>query len=369
MPTEQSEGTESFLGAWMIKAGESICENEPLVEISTDKVTLEIASPATGVLLEMLHVEGDKVEPGELLGRIETTSIDTASEEARPIEARVKEADAPLEGLAPAVRKLLKEHNLDAAAIPASGRGGRLSHQDVLDFIASRAKKTNSHLVPHTPMRRAIAANMTRSVQTAPHVTAVFEADMTQVLADREARKRAGGEVPSITAYLLRAMIQAVKAVPEVNSRWRDDAVEVFDEVNLGVGTALPDGGLVAPVIHGAQALSFDDLAAKLRSLTARARAGKLTREDMEGGTFTISNHGTGGSLLAAPIVLPPGQAANVGAGKLQQRVMVAEDGQFKARPMMYVTLTVDHRVLDGQQTNAFLTHFVEAIRSLTLLL
>jgi 2-oxoglutarate dehydrogenase E2 component (dihydrolipoamide succinyltransferase) len=336
----------------MIKAGESIRENEPLVEVSTDKVTLEIASPATGVLREMLHIEGDKVEPGELLGR-----IDTAFAETPPVKADV----AP-EGLAPAVRKLLKEHNLDAAAIPVTGRGGRLSHQDVLDFIAARGKKTNSHLVPHTPMRRAIAANMTRSVQTAPHVTAVFEADMTQVLADREARKRAGGELPSITAYLLRAMIQAAKAVPEVNSRWRDDALEVFDEVNLGVGTALPDGGLVAPVIHGAQALSFDDLATKLRDLTARARAGKLTREDMEGGTFTISNHGTGGSLLAAPIVLPPGQAAIVGAGKLQQRVTVSENGQFEARRMMYVTLTVDHRVLDGQQTNAFLTKFVVAL-------
>jgi len=364
MPTEQSEGTESFLGAWMIKAGDSIRENEPLVEISTDKVTLEIASPATGVLLEMLHIEGDKVEPGELLGR-----IDTASEEAPPTKADIPKAgsakvDAAPEGLTPAVRKLLKEHNLDAAAIPASGRGGRLSHQDVLDFIASRAKKSGSRLVPHTPMRRAIAANMTRSVQTVPHVTAVFEADMTRVLADRDARKSAGGEVPSITAYLLRAMIQAAKAVPEVNSRWRDDAVEIFDEVNLGVGTALPDGGLVAPVIHGAQALSFDDLMVRLRDLTARARAGKLTREDMEGGTFTISNHGIGGSLLASPIVLPPGQTAIVGAGKLQQRVIVAETGQFEARPMMYVTLTVDHRVLDGQQTNAFLTSFVSDLCS-----
>jgi 2-oxoglutarate dehydrogenase E2 component (dihydrolipoamide succinyltransferase) len=213
-------------------------------------------------------------------------------------------------------------------------------------------------------MRRAIAANMARSAQTAPHVTAVFEADMTRVLADRESRRAAGNEAPSITAYLLRAMAQAAKSVPEVNGRWRDDALEIFEDLNLGVGTATPAGGLVAPVIRAAQDLSLEEISARLRELTARARAGKLTRDDIEGGTFTLSNHGVSGSLLAAPIILPPGQSAIVGAGKLQQRVVVAATGELKAKPMIYVTLTVDHRVLDGQQTNAFLTAFVAAIES-----
>ena len=357
MPAEQSEGTESFLGAWLIKAGESIREHEPLVEVSTDKVTLEIAAPATGVLIEIVRIEGDKVEPGELLGRIDTTF----QEQPAP----------PAEGLAPAVRKLLKEHHLDAATIPATGRGGRLTHQDVADFIAAQSKpaesRTASRLQPHTAMRRAIAANMTRSVQTAPHVTAVFEADLSSVLADREARRTAAGEAPGITAYLLRAMLQAAAVVPEVNSRWREDALEIFRDVNCSVGIATPDGGLVAPVIHRAQTLSFEDLATRLRDITTRARAGTLTRQDMEGGTFALSNHGVSGSLLAAPIIIPPGQAAIVGAGKLQQRVIVNAAGQFEARPMMYVTLTVDHRVLDGQQTNAFLTEFVKALEGTIL--
>ena len=348
MPAEQSEGTESFCGPWMIKAGESIEENEPLLEVSTDKVTLEIAAPASGVLIEMLHIEGDQVEPGVLLGRIDT-------------EYDIE----PVAGLSPAVRKLLKEHDLDAAGIPPTGRGGRLTFQDVTDFLAARgAKSANSRLVPHTAMRRAIAANMSRSVQTAPHVTAVFEADMSRILADRAQRKATGAEAPGITAYLLWAMVRAAQIVPEVNSRWRDDALEIFNDLNLGVGIATPDGGLVAPVIHRAQNLSFEDLAQKLRDLTGRARAGKLTREDMEGGTLTLSNHGVSGSLLAAPIILPPGQSAIVGAGKVQRRVIVAENGSFEARPMAYVTLTVDHRVLDGQQTNRFLSEFVRSLEN-----
>jgi 2-oxoglutarate dehydrogenase E2 component (dihydrolipoamide succinyltransferase) len=223
--------------------------------------------------------------------------------------------------------------------------------------------------VPHTPMRRSIANHMTRSVQTAPHVTSVFEADLSRVLSDREARKaRANGEdVPSMTAYLVYAALQAIKVVPEVNSKWHDDALEIFDEVNFGFGTALDNGGLVVPVIHSAHTMDLLLLARSLHDLTVKARSGKLIHADMDGGTFTISNHGVSGSLLAAPIILPNGQAAILGAGKLQRRVIVCESDSrelFRIRPMMYVTLTVDHRVLDGQQTNGFLTAFVKALET-----
>jgi 2-oxoglutarate dehydrogenase E2 component (dihydrolipoamide succinyltransferase) len=220
-------------------------------------------------------------------------------------------------------------------------------------------------------MRRSIATHMARSVQTAPHVTSVFEADLSRILSDREARKAAfeGEDVPSVTAYLLSAVLQAIKVVPEVNSKWHDDALEVFDEVNLGFGTALDKGGLVVPVIRSAHTMDLLSLARNLRDLTLKARSGKLTQADMDGGTFTISNHGVSGSLLATPIILPHGQAAILGAGKLQRRVIVCESGGrelFRIRPMMYVTLTVDHRVLDGQQTNGFLTAFVKALETRT---
>jgi 2-oxoglutarate dehydrogenase E2 component (dihydrolipoamide succinyltransferase) len=175
-------------------------------------------------------------------------------------------------------------------------------------------------------------------------------------------------EVPSVTSYLIHAAVKAIKAVPEVNSKWHDDALEIFDEVNFGFGTAVQSGGLVVPVIRNAHTMDLPAISHHLRELTNKARTGKLTQADMEGGTFTLSNHGVSGSLLAAPIILPHGQAAILGAGKMQRRPIVSDsEGRelLKIRPMMYVTLTVDHRVLDAQQTNAWLTKFVEALEGL----
>ncbi len=275
--------------------------------------------------------------------------------------------------------RLLKEHGLDAAVIPKVSRGARLSIQDVEAYLASGvvsaapavadvSAKRAGRMVLHTPMRKSIAAHMVRSVQAAPHVTSVFEADLSAVLRDREERKqRADAVVPSITAYLIRAAVEAIRQVPEVNSRWHDHALEIFDWVNFGVGTALENGGLVVPVIEDAQAKDLLTISETLRALTEKARSGKMTQRDMEGGTFTLSNHGVSGSLLAAPIIIPHGQVAILGAGKLQKRVIVCDTGGrelFRVRPMMYVTLTVDHRALDAQQTNAFLTKFVAALES-----
>lgn len=391
MPEEQNEGTEASLGTWLKRIGDAVRENEPLVEISTDKVTIEIAAPATGVLSEVLKAEGDAVLPGELLGRIQVDGVGVSASQlssgrkmgsagktvaAGPVNSAVDDSYSP------SVRRLLREHKLDPAQVPKIGRGGRLTVEDIEAFLArssqSKAAATGTskeesrftgRRVPHTPMRRSIANHMARSVQTAPHVTSVFEADLSHVLSDREARKAAsnGEDVPSVTAYLLSAVLQATKVVPEVNSKWHDDALEIFDEVNLGFGTALDKGGLVVPVIRSAHTMDFLSLARTLRDLTLKARNGKLTQADMDGGTFTISNHGVSGSLLAAPIILPHGQAAILGAGKLQRRVIVCESGGrelFRIRPMMYVTLTVDHRVLDGQQTNGFLTAFVRALET-----
>jgi 2-oxoglutarate dehydrogenase E2 component (dihydrolipoamide succinyltransferase) len=167
----------------------------------------------------------------------------------------------------------------------------------------------------------------------------------------------------------MHAALTAIHVVPEVNSKWHDDALEVFDEVNFGFGTALEGGGLVVPVIRNAHTMDLVTLAQHLRELTQKARSGKLTQADMEGGTFTLSNHGVSGSLLAAPIILPHGQAAILGAGKLQRRVVAGESNGrelARIRPMMYFTLTVDHRVLDAQQTNGFLTAFVAALEAPT---
>ena len=390
MPVEANEGTEASVARWLKAAGEAVSEHEPLIEISTDKVTLEIPAPASGVLGETLKGAGDAVLPGDLLGHIRvgvdasseaaTSSTRAAAEVTSSAASRFQNA-ASDEGLSPAVRRVLAEHHIEAREIPKSGRGGRLTVDDVASYLVSREATMHSPVsssggeqsssagrrVPHTPMRKSIASHMARSVQTAPHVTAVFEADMSKVLSDRGRRKQAadGDEAPSVTAYLIRAAIKAIQLFPEVNSKWHDDYLEVFDQVNFGVGTAIDSGGLVVPVIRNAHTMDLLQLSGALKVMTQKARSGKLAQADMQDGTFTLSNHGVSGSLLAAPIILPHGQAAILGAGKVQKRVIVCETGGrelFRVRPMMYVTLTVDHRVLDGQQTNGFLTAFVAAL-------
>ncbi len=385
MPAEDREGTAAAIGKWLKRTGEAIEEHEPLLEINTDKVTMEIPAPAAGMLTECLKVEGDVVKPGELLGRIRTglASPGTVEETSTAVpdlpDAIVAAEQKEVEGLSPGVRRLLREHSLRAEDVPKTSSASRLTIAEVEAFVRARgtassptANGTNpspqqGRKVPHTPMRRAIAAHMTRSVQAAPHVTSVFEADLSSVLQHRQARKDLGEIPPSITAYLLRAACAAIRQFPEVNSRWHDDHLEIFDDINFGIGTALDTGGLVVPVIPNAHAMTLEQIGDALRSLTEKARAGRLTQPDMQGGTFTLSNHGVSGSLLAAPIILPHGQAAILGAGKLQKRVIVCETGGrelFRVRPMMYVTLTVDHRVLDGQQTNGFLTKFVAELEN-----
>lgn len=353
MFADQREGTESFIGVWLKNLGDAVTANEPIVEISTDKVSMEVPAPASGVLTEIVKAANEPVAPGEVLGRIEA-----GAEPLAGARGTVREED-----LSPAVRRLLREHELDAKLIPGTGRGGRLTYDDVLEFLAKQktAAPRPSRMVPHTPMRRSIAAHMLRSVQSAPHVTAVFEVDLSRVLTDREN----GG--PSITAYLISAAVRAIQAVPEVNSRWHEDALEIFEDANIGIGTALEGGGLIVPVIQGAQNLGLLEIASRLRDLTERARSGALTPQDVQNGTFTISNHGVSGTLLAAPILIPHGQTAILGAGRLAKRAMVVEESGrdvIRPKPMMYVTLTVDHRALDAQQTNAFMTAFVHTLET-----
>jgi 2-oxoglutarate dehydrogenase E2 component (dihydrolipoamide succinyltransferase) len=258
--------------------------------------------------------------------------------------------------------------------VRATGKGNRLTAADVLREAARRqaapaapapprraakapaGPATSTSLtgrrVPLDSMRRRIAEHMVKSIATAPHVTALFEADLGAILAHRDANK---------------AAFERMKAVPVVNSRFHDDAIEIFDEVNIGVGTALGDRGLVVPVIHRAQTLSLMGVATRLQEMTTRARAGSLVPADVHGGTFTISNHGVSGSLTASPIVINQPQSAILGVGKLEKRVIVREVHGVDAmliRPMCYVTLTIDHRVIDGAQTNAWLTRFVQALEA-----
>src|SRR3954451_40978 len=215
-------------------------------------------------------------------------------------------------------------------------------------------------------MRLAIAENMVCAVTDQPHVTAVFEADFSAVAAHKAALAARGHKL-SYTAYIVKAAAEAMAVAPAINGRWEKDRIAISPTIDIGVGTALGEKGLVVPVVKDAGKLNLEQIGAKLDDLTARARDGTLERSEVSGGSFTISNHGVSGSLLAAPIILHQGQAAILGVGKLEKRVTVRQMGGQDAilvRPMAYVTLTIDHRVIDGYQTNAWLTRFVEIIES-----
>ncbi|RMF11216.1 MAG: dihydrolipoamide succinyltransferase, partial [Alphaproteobacteria bacterium] len=228
-----------------------------------------------------------------------------------------------------------------------------------------------SDWIPHTAMRRRIAAHMVDSLmKTAPHVTSVFEADFSRIIAHRNRHKadfEKRGVKLTFTAYFVAALAEAARAVPAVNSRFHEDGIEQFHDVNVGIGTALGDQGLIVPVIHKAQSLSLFGIAERLQELTNRARAGKLEPADVKGGTITISNHGVSGSLVATPIIINQPQSAILGIGTLEKRLCVIEvDGHdtIQIRPRAFVTLTIDHRVLDGFQTNTCLARLVEVIEN-----
>jgi 2-oxoglutarate dehydrogenase E2 component (dihydrolipoamide succinyltransferase) len=391
VPDEQ-EGTKAVVRAWLKQPGDTVAVNDPLVELETDKVTQEVPSPAAGVLVEILLGTDAEAVPGAVLGR-----IDAEGGQAKPIVPSEVEApraapDRPSTSLgtsgeaesrlSPSVRRALLQHDIDPARITGTGRNGRITREDVDRAVEGatvshvdagpkpiaqpRVAEANWQDIPHDRMRRAIADNMVRAVAEAPHVTALFEADFTAITAHKKALAAQGTKL-SYTAYLLKAAAEAMAVAPAVNGRWADDRIIVSQTVDIGVGTALGDKGLVVPVVRDCGSGSLEEIGARLDDLTARARAGKLERADVANGSFTISNHGVSGSLLAAPIILHQGQAAILGVGKLQKRVVVLSQGGadvIAIRPMAYVTLTIDHRVIDGHQTNAWLSRFVEIIEN-----
>jgi 2-oxoglutarate dehydrogenase E2 component (dihydrolipoamide succinyltransferase) len=379
-PDEHSEGTRSQVLRWLKKIGEPVAANEPLLELETDKVTVEISSPVAGVLREIAKHEQDPVTPSEVLGRIEPQAAaaaigDSARAAAPAVAAPVQPPRA--RGLSPSVRRLLAEHQLDPVTLAGSGLGGRITANDVLRHAnlagpsaapdgPAPAAATAARLVPHSPMRRRIAERMVESLlHTAPHVTTVFEADLGAVLAHR-ARQRADferrGAPLTLTAYFLAACVDAVRAVPEANARWTDAAIEYHDRIDVGVAIALGERGLIVPVVRDVASLDLFGIARQLADLTTRARADRLAPADVRGGTFTISNHGVSGSLIATPIIINQPQSAILGVGKLEKRVVVvSRDGEdvIAIRPRCYVTLTLDHRVMDGERANRFLDAFV----------
>jgi 2-oxoglutarate dehydrogenase E2 component (dihydrolipoamide succinyltransferase) len=390
VPDEQ-EGTKAVVRAWLKQVGDAVAENDPLVELETDKVTQEVPAPAAGVLTEIVLDTDAEAVPGALLGRIQTASVRPERSAEREVEGELaptaeKRPSTSLRTnevgelhetrLSPSVRRACLQHGIDPARIEGTGRNGRVTREDVDRAVASatvvtvgepataQPRKFSPQDIPHDRMRLTIAENMVRAVSEAPHVTAVFEADFSAVAAHKAALTAKGVKL-SYTAYVVKAAAEAMAVAPSINGRWEKDRIAISPTIDIGVGTALGEKGLVVPVVKDAGGLSLEQIGAKLDDMTRRARDGKLERSEVSGGSFTISNHGVSGSLLAAPIILHQGQAAILGIGKLEKRVIVREvNGQdaMLIRPMAYVTLTIDHRVVDGHQTNAWMSRFVEIL-------
>jgi 2-oxoglutarate dehydrogenase E2 component (dihydrolipoamide succinyltransferase) len=436
-PADQTEGTRSQVLRWLKAVGDTVTQHEPLIELETDKVTVEVPAPASGVLREIVKAEQEEIAPGDVLGRLETAadeadsgdrgdhgggsgggdSEDGSTNSAQPkhrdaegrgapLSAAAAQADPPresgaLQRLSPAVSRLLSERGINPSAIRGTGEGGRITVDDVLAHESSasadqastnvlspsnsstkqksnapsapgnpRAQSTtSSHSVPHTAIRKRIADHMVQSLlQTAPHVTTVFEADLSAVMAHRSAHRADFQErgVPlTYTAYFLAAIVQAIQSVPEANSRWSDTALEIYDDIHIGVATAVEGVGLIVPVVRNVESLDLFGIASRLDQLVTAAREGHLEPADVRGGTFTISNHGVSGSLLATPIVINQPQSAILGVGKVEKRAVIVESGdeeKIVVRPKCYVTLTIDHRVMDGHQANRFLQTFVRTL-------
>ncbi len=431
-PADQSEGTRSHVLQWLKAVGDPVAENEPLLEIETDKVTVEVAAPSAGVLQQILKTEQEEIAPGELLGRIAlagqssqtpaaqasaavTSAAATASRPGAVSQVATPRSDVVRspDQLSPAVMRLLREYGLRPEDVPASGRDGRITVKDVLAH-GERRETTNggtagpltaaagmstaaagfssaanatvttdsssavsatdsvapSRWQPHTPVRKRVAQHMVQSLlQTAPHVTTVFDVDMTNTLTHRDQFKADFGRrgvALTLTAYFVQAAVAGLQAVPEANSRWTDTALQLFEAMHIGIATAA-DAGLVVPVLHDAQSLDLFGTAAGLQELVSKARSGSLAPADVRGGTFTISNHGVSGSLLAAPIVINQPQSAILGVGKLEKRAVVVNSGaqdEVRIQPRCYVTLTIDHRVMDGHRANRFLQAFVQKLQA-----
>src|SRR5271165_3158148 len=332
-----ADGTRATILRWCKSVGDRVAKDEPLLELETDKVTVEIAAPADGTLIEILKQANAEVAPDEVLARLSLSRHTAASPLARAAATATtsaasqrREAAAPSGSgaahshLSPSVRRLLHEHSIDAADVVGTGLDGRITAQDVQRQAALPRPIADGTRIPHSAIRRRVAEHMARSVATAPHVTTLFEADLTQVLAHRArnaASYQARGTHLTLTAYFVSACAKALQTHREVNATFHQEALELHQDVNIGVGTALGDQGLIVPVIQRAQSLDLFEIAQHLERLVAAARAGKLAAEEVRGGTFTISNHGTGGSLLAAPIIINQPQVAILGVGKIQRRV------------------------------------------------
>jgi 2-oxoglutarate dehydrogenase E2 component (dihydrolipoamide succinyltransferase) len=400
LPESVSDAT---LVAWHRKAGETVRRDENLVDLETDKVVLEVPAPADGTIVEIKFADGATVQSGQVLAILQPGPAQAGQgTDAPPPEAPAHVASQPASApaasaaragavasadagqrLGPAVRNLIEEHDLDPGEIPGSGREGRITKTDVIDYLA-RHRETSIGLdsespasadgaghaavrreqrVPMTRLRARIAQRLVEAQQTAAMLTTFNEVDMTEVMALRTRYKEAFEARYEIKlgfmSFFVRAAVEALRQFPMVNASVDGKDILYHEYFDIGVAVST-ERGLLVPVLRDAQNLSFAEIEKSIRNFGKRARDGAIGMEELTGGTFTITNGGTFGSLMSTPILNPP-QSGILGMHKIQERPM-AVGGEIEIRPMMYLALTYDHRIVDGRDAVQFLVHIKDQL-------
>ena len=377
---------EATVAKWMKNVGEKVNADEPIVELETDKVSLEVPSPKAGVLTDIVAQEGDTVEVDAILALLQEGAV-AAAESKQPIENKNEEKIQPqAANLSPAVRRLVEENNLVASSIPASGKDGRLTKGDVLSFLekevsnvpSSSSAGSISHIsetlenkkdnlreerVPMSRLRRVIAQRLKEAQNTAAMLTTFNEVDMTAVMELRSQYKDSFEKNHDarlgFMGFFVKACIAGLREFPAVNAEINGNDIIYKDYYNIGVAVGTPQG-LVVPVIKDAHDLSIAEIETSVAGYGLKARDGGLAPSDMSGGTFTISNGGVYGSLMSTPILNTP-QSAILGMHKIQKRPIAVGD-EIVIRPMMYLALSYDHRIIDGREAVSFLVRVKESI-------
>ncbi len=424
LPQVGESVTEGIISKWLVQPGEKVRKFDPLVEVMTDKVNMELPSPFTGTFMKALVAEGDTVPMGHPIAEMEVEGAEpaaaaptslTANLPASPVVAKARSfefmdsvrsvgptgsgeggkgrADALQDAalaviqnvaekgtvpakLSPLVKRLVSQHSVDVLSLTGTGMGGRITKEDVLQFIDS-SPRTNMaseiateqavKVLPLTPLRKIIAAHMERSAREIPAAWSMFEADVTGLVAYRSAQRdafeREFGLPLTYLPFAGYAVAQALMANPILNSRWGETGIVLNAHVNLGIAVSTKEG-LVVPVIHQADMLGLGELAFRAHALIDAARAGNLKLEDVQGGTFTLNNTGALGSVLSAPIINHP-QAAIVTTEAIIKRPVVLESDAIAVRSMMNICMTFDHRVCDGAEAGRFLSDMKARLESI----
>ncbi len=383
--------SEATVAKWYKKVGDVVKADEPIVELETDKVTLEINSPGNGKLSGIAYDVGDEVGVGTVLGAIGEAEVTQSVINAEVSDEGVISAapaasvdrDLPQNHLSPAVRKLIADNNLDSESIVGTGRGGRLTKSDVVSYMENfdtdtgsqvdtqaepleqkrKSTNRNEERVRLSRLRKRIAERLKEAQNTAAILTTFNEVDMTAVLDARSRYKeqfeKKHGVRLGFMSFFAKACIIALNEIPAVNAMIDGDEIVYRQYVDMGIAVGT-DQGLVVPVIRDAQDRSFSDIEKSVGELGKKARSGELSVEDLTGGSFTITNGGVYGSLLSTPIINPP-QSAILGMHKIQERP-IAINGEILVRPMMYLALSYDHRIIDGAEAVTFLVRVKECI-------